>query len=161
MCIWGTQGWHEFMAWFMRNCEHSGSCLNHMHRMCLSELFCCHFSILKSGYAVPLPVPVFIYVLCSNYLKFRWFLSVWQVEDLWYFNVWLLWWSQWCESNRIKTFWTSGFLDIGHCLFKRWTQRFRNWIYSYVQVKELGVICLVESDRKSCTQSPIKCRPNQ
>ena len=137
---------------------YSGLCLNCIHRMCLSELFCCHFSILKSGYAIP--VPVFIYVLCSNYLKFRWFFSVWQVEDLWYPNVWLLWWSQWCECNQIKTRWTSGFLDIGHCLFKRWTQRFRNWIYSYVQVKELGVICLVESDRKSHLQSPMKCRPN-
>jgi hypothetical protein len=78
---------------------------------------------------------------------------------IWYLNVWLLWWSQWCESNRIKTCWTSGFLDIGHCLSKRWTQHFRNWIYSNVQVIELGVICLVESDRKSHSQSPIKCQP--
>jgi len=54
-------------SWFMRNCEHSGLCLNRIHRMCLSELFCCHFSILKSGYAVP--VALFVYVLCSNYLN--------------------------------------------------------------------------------------------
>jgi hypothetical protein len=135
----------------MRNCEHSGLRLNHKHRMCLYELFCCHFSILKSGYAVPVPVPVFIYVLYSNYLKLGDFcvcVCVWQVEDLWYLNVSVLWWSQWCESSRIKTRWTSGFLDIGHCLFKRWTQHFRDWIYSYVQVKEFGVICFIDSDRR-------------
>jgi hypothetical protein len=137
MCWWDT-GHHQFMREIVKTVGHFWTAYINVSLHCLSEMFHRHFLIVKSGYA--LAVPLLIYVLGSKYFRFRWHVSALQVEGPWHLNAWLLWWGQWCECNWIRVCTTTRFLDIHHFLIKQWTLCFREWICSFTQVKKLGVI---------------------
>ena len=156
---WWDMGQHQFMWEIVKTVGHFWTAYINVSLHCLSEVFHCHFLIVKSGYA--LAVPLLSYVLGSKYFRFRWHVSALQVEGPWYLNAWHLWWGQWCECKWIRVCTTTRFLDIRHFLLKQWTLCFREWICSYTQVKKLGVICLVGSDRKRHPESLLQCRPNQ